>query len=416
MARRFGATWWGRAWIEALEQRASLDPNRLPRGRTYARKELARLDAPQPGRVRATVRGSRDEPYEVEIRLRPFDDDEWNRLLEVMVGRAGPLAALLDGELDAGLVEEARAVGIELLPDAGELRTWCSCPDWAEPCKHAAAVCYLIADTLDTDPFALLLLRGRARDEVVAEVRRRRSAGAGAGAGAGTGVGPDDGSAAAGGGVPGAAPAGMAADDAWARERPPLPHQPPPPARTGSWLAPLTEPPPGAGLSLAGLTALADDAARRAHHALAQGAPLHLRTHHRVDAARLAARSVGDTAALDRLAAGCQLTVPQLLRLAIAWTVAGADGVVAVDDARWRPEPLTMAAARQQMGDLHPGRAVRVDGNRIVVDGTQYRLGRDRRWYRLVKRSGTWVLDAGPADDPGDLGADAAADVARSAR
>ncbi|MDZ7732555.1 MAG: SWIM zinc finger family protein [Acidimicrobiia bacterium] len=89
--------------------------------------------------------------------------------------RAAHAAALLDGDLEPGIVERPRAAGVELLPDAGHLQPRCSCPDWADPCKHAAAVCYLVADELDADPFALLELRGRRRDDVLAALRRRRA-------------------------------------------------------------------------------------------------------------------------------------------------------------------------------------------------------------------------------------------------
>ena len=69
----------------------------------------------------------------------------------------------------------AAAAGVDLLPGAGELQPRCSCPDWADPCKHAAAVCYLVADQLDADPFALFLLRGRDREQVMAGVRHQRA-------------------------------------------------------------------------------------------------------------------------------------------------------------------------------------------------------------------------------------------------
>jgi hypothetical protein len=75
-----------------------------------------------------------------------------------------------------------------------------------------------------------------------------------------------------------------------------------------------------------------------------------------------------------------------------------------MDEDRWRPDPLTIAAARRQLADLSPGAAVKVDGNRITVGKDQFRLGRDRRWYRFTKRTGAWLLTAGPSDDPTDLG------------
>ena len=115
MARRFGATWWGRAWIEALENRARLDPNRLPRGRTYARHGHVAAVECNPGSIRARVSGSRRHPYRVDIRFRTFDDEEWDRLLGAFVDRAERMAALLDGELHPDLVEVAGEAGIGLL-------------------------------------------------------------------------------------------------------------------------------------------------------------------------------------------------------------------------------------------------------------------------------------------------------------
>ena len=176
--RVFGTTWWGKAWTDALQRRARLDANRLPRGRTYARHDRVHDIELSKGEINARVQGSRPEPYTVRVHIRRFSDDEWNVVLDAITARAAHTAALLDGELDPGIVEDARAVGVELLPTAGEVVPRCSCPDRAIPCKHSAAVCYLVADELDADPFALLRLRGRSREEILAELRRRRAAGA----------------------------------------------------------------------------------------------------------------------------------------------------------------------------------------------------------------------------------------------
>ncbi|MER6899761.1 hypothetical protein ABT261_39245, partial [Amycolatopsis sp. NPDC000740] len=81
--RTFGRRWWGRAWVEALEQRAKLDPNRLPRGRTYARKGVVDQLEISAGEITAWVRGSRPEPYRVAIRMREFSAEEWDKLLDV---------------------------------------------------------------------------------------------------------------------------------------------------------------------------------------------------------------------------------------------------------------------------------------------------------------------------------------------
>ena len=128
---------------------------------------VRRVRALAPGEVTGFVHGSRSVPYRVRLEVRQLRDDEWDGLLDAVAAKVGHAAALLDGELDTGILEDAHAAGVDLLPVAGDLRSHCSCPDWANPCKHVAALCYLTADLLDDDPFALLLLRGRDRDTVL---------------------------------------------------------------------------------------------------------------------------------------------------------------------------------------------------------------------------------------------------------
>ena len=175
--RPFGATWWGKAWVDALEQRARLDPNRLPRGRTYARTGAVGELGVRAGEIVAAVQGSRAKPYRVTVRVRTYSEKEWDRTLTTLASRVGHLAALLDGEMPPAVIDDLAAAKIDLLPVAGEVQPRCSCPDWADPCKHSAAVCYLVADTLDADPFLLFLMRGRDRETLLAGLRARRAAG-----------------------------------------------------------------------------------------------------------------------------------------------------------------------------------------------------------------------------------------------
>ncbi|MBW5486916.1 SWIM zinc finger family protein, partial [Streptomyces bambusae] len=160
------ATWWGRAWVSALE-RLSRDSARLARGRGYA--EGGRVDTVTvtPGRIVAYVRGSRPRPYRTELALAVFTDPEWSELLRSLAEDPGSLAALLEREVPQGLADR-------VLPGPGDLVPRCSCPDAGPPpCKHAAALCYRAARLLDEDPFVLLLMRGRGERELVDELTRR---------------------------------------------------------------------------------------------------------------------------------------------------------------------------------------------------------------------------------------------------
>jgi len=403
--RTFARTWWGKAWTDALERRAQLDPNRLPRGRTYAGTGRVRSMELVPGEIRAVVQGSRTAPYSVRVGITTFSEAEWDRLLDAIASRAGHAAALLDGELDPAIVEDAERVGVTLLPGPGDLTPRCSCPDWADPCKHAAAACYLVASELDRDPFSLLLLRGRSRAQVLDALRTRRAASGSRGRRRA-------------GRAPLADP-GVRAAEAWARSLGPLPAPPvrrDHPGRT----APLpTEPPAHLGFTAETLAALADDAARRAWHALrgeaATGvvegelADLARRAHDALEAALPSGHDggvpTGGVAAFDELVGRSGRRARDLMADAEAWAEAGGAGVLAMHEAVWSPPIARMAAGRDAV--VASGAApsqVRVRNNTITVAGkTQLRLARDGRWYRLDKRGGRWALTAPAADEADDL-------------
>ncbi len=382
--RTFGNTWWGQAWLDALEGRAVHDLNRLPRGRTYARQARAEDLAIEPGWVRAWVQGSRPDPYEVVLQVRLFRDDEWECVFDAIVAKAAHAAALLDGELDPGIVADVESVEVDLLPRSGDLRTACNCPDWAEPCKHAAAVCYLIADALDADPFVLLLLRGLDRTAVIDAIRSRRSSG-------------EDTTAV----ETGPAPDGVVAREAWRRTPGPLPEVPTPP-RDGP-LTPAAWPsaaPAGAPFSDDGLRLLAADAARRAWTlALGVGEETSgLDLSPEADLARHAAW--GESSELRHLADRAGVTHATLESWAAAWRVAGPDGLAVLDEEAWTPPTVEMITAKDRIeaaGVQHG--TIQVRANRITVGDHQYRLGRRGRWYLFLKRGGRWSLASAGSDD-----------------
>ena len=392
MAKRtMTETWWGKAWVDALERRAHLDPNRLPRGRTYARTGRVRSMELGPGEIRAVVQGSRTAPYAVRIGIRQLTDAEWDRLLDTIAARASHAAALLDGELDPGIVEDAEQAGVHLLPGPGDLTLGCSCPDWADPCKHSAAAVYLVARELDHDPFSLLLLRGRTRDQVLAELRRRRSSASGP-------------LAAAEEAVERAVDPGTTARDAWERPLAELPT--PPPWRDQPGHAPRlgVEPPEHLGFTASTLAELADDAARRAWRALRGEADTGLTDDESSDLARRGAEALG-TARFLPLADAAGVRPRDLAADALAWEQAGGPGVRALKEPPWTPPLARMAAGRDVVvaSGASPNQ-VRVRNNTISVAGrTQIRLSRDGHWYRLDKQGGRWELTAPAADDPDDL-------------
>jgi uncharacterized Zn finger protein len=168
-----GETWWSQRFIAALKELA--DASRLTRGRSYARSgQVMDLDV-KPGAVTAKVQGSRPSPYAVRIALTPFTDAEWARAEEALAGQALFLAALLAGEMPRDVEQAFAAAGLSLFPSrAEELRSQCSCPDWANPCKHVAATYYILAEAFDADPFLVLCWRGRGREALLARLRELR--------------------------------------------------------------------------------------------------------------------------------------------------------------------------------------------------------------------------------------------------
>jgi uncharacterized Zn finger protein len=162
----FGQSWWARRWIAVLEGFEL--GGRLQRARSYARRGQVVSIAVEKGRVDAVVQGSRPDPYTVTLETRTLPAGEWTRLAATLTREARFAAKLLAGEMPPDVEEAFRAAGLSLFPARREdLRTACSCPDWSNPCKHIAAVYYLLGEEFDRDPFLIFRLRGLERDELV---------------------------------------------------------------------------------------------------------------------------------------------------------------------------------------------------------------------------------------------------------
>jgi len=148
-----GDTWWSKRWVKVLESFGW--SNRLERGRRYARSGQVLDFKLAPGRVTARVQGSMSEPYSVKIEMKPLADEAWNRVMEEMSQKAIFAAKLLADEMPQNIEEAFDAAGMSLFPESSKgIKTDCSCPDSANPCKHIAAVYYILAEEFDRDPFA----------------------------------------------------------------------------------------------------------------------------------------------------------------------------------------------------------------------------------------------------------------------
>ncbi|WP_327407008.1 SWIM zinc finger family protein [Streptomyces sp. NBC_01288] len=385
---RFADTWWGNAWVTALEEGA-LDPKRLLRGRSYAEKGHVDAITVTPGLVLGYVQGSRARPYRVQVRLRTLDDADWERFLDAAADRPGHIAALLDKEMPKSLAE----CGVSLLPGPGDLAPQCSCPDSGHPCKHAAALCYQTARLLDADPFVLLLLRGRGERPLLDALSRRSAARA---------------ARAAQEQEPAPLP-GVRATDVLAeqgkRRLPPLP--PPLPMPPHPEQPPVYPAAPG-GPDPFALDQLATDAAARAHALLSTGRdPVGGLTLWQ-DAVRLAAARPGSGLTVTTrslyasLAKATGRTTAELARAVAAWRQGGIEGLAVLEEP-WDPpagrfdraRPLLLAADLPAFRPWH-NHLTHPHGH------VQLRLGRDGLWYAYESEPGDedWWPRGTPDLDP----------------
>ncbi|OLR94002.1 SWIM zinc finger family protein [Actinokineospora bangkokensis] len=356
-AGSFARSWWGRAWVKALEDTA-LDEAQLRQGRRYARAGYVGAITASRGRLSAVVRDYEDDTsYHTAVLLEPLSGAEWDRFLRQVGAEVGHLAALLDGDVPPALVAAAADAGVRLLPEVGDLDPDCPCPGFELPCRHAAALAYQTAWLLDADPFVLLLLRGRDRDELLEPLR-----------------------------APAREAAGDPAAAAFAAAPVPLPD--PPPLPDGPPEVPSIPPAPGVEPQV--LEMLALDAALRARELLADpDTPV---LDEWADAVRFAATHprarVPDRPGLDRAVA--------------AWRAGGPAGLAVLAEP-WTPDPAVLAHAREALAatwDEGEAPEALVRHNRWTAGPHQLRLDRDGRWHPYRDRAGTWWPAGPPHRDP----------------
>lgn len=162
--RKIAHTFWGDAWCKHLEQFSDYD-NRLPRGRTYVRNGSVCHLAISKGKIEAIVSGS--ELYNIDIRITPLPSNKWKKVRKQCAGQIGSMLELLQGRLSNHVMQIVTDRNQGLFPSPREIKFSCDCPDWAEMCKHVAAVLYGTGARLDHQPELLFLLRNVDHDELI---------------------------------------------------------------------------------------------------------------------------------------------------------------------------------------------------------------------------------------------------------
>ncbi|MFE5136908.1 SWF or SNF family helicase [Streptomyces fagopyri] len=406
--RAFASTWWGRAWVKALED-AALDSGQLKAGRGLARAGAVGSVSVRPGRITAVVRDRDRTTHRADVLVQELADERWDRFLDMTAERAGHVAALLDRDMPAHLVEDAADAGVELLPGLGDLEAACDCGAW-DHCAHTSALCYQMARLLDLDPFTLLLLRGRTERTLLEELQRRGST---AGETNARDRHPQL--------VPDSAQ-DVAAAEAYAAGDmlPPLPALPALPEEPGRPPSLDTGAAPAAGVDPPALEFLAMATAVEAYRLLGRAVGPGHGSHPpegeltlEQDAVRLAAAHP-DTPISERLARGSGRDGRGMTLAVRAWQFGGAVALSVLED-EWIVGAEALARARAALAsawdeDKRP--SLIASGNRWTVAGApvQLRLGHDGRWWPYREVRGCWTPVGQAVGDPATAFATAVGD------
>jgi uncharacterized Zn finger protein len=163
--RTITKSFWGKSWCVNLERYSDYE-NRLPRGRTYVRNGSVIDLQIVKGEISAMVAGS--ELYQIKIAIAPVPRARWKSICRDCAGTVDSLVELLQGRLAKGVMDRVCREGDGLFPSPTEIKLSCSCPDWADMCKHVAAVLYGVGARLDEKPQLLFVLRDVDENEMLA--------------------------------------------------------------------------------------------------------------------------------------------------------------------------------------------------------------------------------------------------------
>jgi uncharacterized Zn finger protein len=170
------SSWWAQQWLKTLESFQCTDET--GRGKSIARNGKVLDMQIYPGKVTAYVKGNRKIPYKIDIAIKTLLQDEWDKVLNALAGKAIFSAKMLAGEMPDSIEEVFTALDVSLFPKtAADLSAYCTCGDSGLPCRHIAVVYYALALEFARNPFVLFRLRGMDREQIIEAVRRKRAIG-----------------------------------------------------------------------------------------------------------------------------------------------------------------------------------------------------------------------------------------------
>ena len=362
---------WSQLWVEGLVEYADLDADRLSRGKTPLKKEQVGAIEVEPGIVRAVVHSTLEaRPV---IGVEPLPEGDWGAVMETIAEKASLSAALLAGELPHELADT-------LLPSRGDVSCDCSCADGGEPCVHAAALLHAVGDLFDIEPFALMLVRGHGRNEVLTQVRALRSRLLGV-----ENLSTMD--------RPRGVDPGAKAGSAWRRNPVPLTSSPRVSRQPGTLVTLAAPPPSDSGIDESQLRSLVADAAARAHDVLTGNGDSGLSLGVGSDVVRRAA--TGDVYSISE---ATKVPFDELSSAAQAWQFGEAAGL-RVSRHKWDPSPTDLQPGIDALGPNARSRS-----NRVSLLRSQLRLDEDGLWWLFHADDELgWVLASEGTSDPDEL-------------
>ena len=165
--------WWVEQWMELINSYRF--KKRLERAWTYAREGNVTSIRFEGRRVHARVQGTEKDPYKIKLWLDVLNDEDWEYVLEALAQNSRWSALLLAGIMPKDIERAFAVSGKRLFPfKLQEVKSECTCPDQANPCKHISAIYFVMGERFREDPFVLFQLRGRNKIQLLEDLAEQR--------------------------------------------------------------------------------------------------------------------------------------------------------------------------------------------------------------------------------------------------